>query len=417
MKKQKVVDYLKLRASIGLVGNDNMNDNRFLYLSDAYLVDQQGNQTAWKGYPHGYNFGYNSTYWTPAALESRLGNRNVTWETALKQNYGIDVHFLKSRLKITADVFFEDRKDILISRGTIPMISSLTSSVLPVVNMGRVKNHGYEIEVKWEDMVQDVRYWANANVSYSKNKIIEQDEVEPNEPYLWRTGKSVGAIFGYVAEGFYSEADFKEDGKLIDGLPDPKVPVYPGDVKYKDLNGDHVIDTDDQCEIGYPTRPAYTFGLNYGLNYKGWFLTMNWLGVTDRSLVLANEFRTAFGNGGGQSLGLFSYHVDERWTPETAETATMPRLSENSGAHNAKQSSLWVKDGSYLRLKSLTIGYEFADKKLLKKIGISKLGIKLSGYNLLTFDKFGIMDPECKPNNQDTYPITKTYNLGVNITF
>lgn len=95
----------------------------------------------------------------------------------------------------------------------------------------------------------------------------------------------------------------------------------------------------------------------------------------------------------------------------------MPRLSENSGAHNAKQSSLWVKDGSYLRLKSLTIGYEFADKKLLKKIGISKLGIKLSGYNLLTFDKFGIMDPECKPNNQDTYPITKTYNLGVNITF
>lgn len=417
MKKQKVVDYLKLRASIGLVGNDNMNDNRFLYLSDAYLVDQQGNQTAWKGYPHGYNFGYNSTYWTPAALESRLGNRNVTWETALKQNYGIDVHFLKSRLKITADVFFEDRKDILISRGTIPMISSLTSSVLPVVNMGRVKNHGYEIEVKWEDMVQDVRYWANANVSYSKNKIIEQDEVEPNEPYLWRTGKSVGAIFGYVAEGFYSEADFKEDGKLIDGLPDPKVPVYPGDVKYKDLNGDHVIDTDDQCEIGYPTRPAYTFGLNYGLNYKGWFLTMNWLGVTDRSLVLANEFRTAFGNGGGQSLGLFSYHVDERWTPETAETATMPRLSENSGAHNAKQSSLWVKDGSYLRLKSLTIGYEFADKKLLKKIGISKFGIKLSGYNLLTFDKFGIMDPECKPNNQDTYPITKTYNLGVNITF
>lgn len=94
---------------------------------------------------------------------------------------------------------------------------------------------------------------------------------------------------------------------------------------------------------------------------------MNWLGVTDRSLVLANEFRTAFGNGGGQSLGLFSYHVDERWTPETAETATMPRLSENSGAHNAKQSSLWVKDGSYLRLKSLTIGYEFADKKLLKR--------------------------------------------------
>lgn len=418
MKKQKVVDYLKLRASVGLVGNDNMNNNRFLYLADAYLVDQQGNQTAWKGYPHGYNFGYNSTYWIPAAIERRLGNRNVTWETALKQNYGIDVYFLKSRLKVTADIFFEDRKDILISRSTIPMISSLTSSILPVVNMGRVKNHGYEVEVKWEDKINDFRYWANGNVSYSKNKIIEQDEVEPNEPYLWRTGKSVGAIFGYVSEGFYSDADFKEDGKtLIDGLPDPKVPVYPGDVKYKDLNGDDVIDTDDQREIGYPIRPSYTFGLNYGVNYKGWFFTMNWLGVTDRSLVLANEFRTPFGNGGGQSLGLFSYHVENRWTPETAETATMPRFSENSLSHNSKQSTLWIKDGSYLRLKSVTIGYEFTDVQVLKKIGISKLGLKVSGYNLLTFDKFGIMDPECKPNNQDTYPITKTYNLGVNITF
>lgn len=418
MKKQKVIDYLKFRASVGLVGNDNMSNSRFLYLADGYLVDEQGKQTAWKGYPHGYNFGYNSAYWTPGSIEKRLGNPNVTWETALKQNYGLDIQFLQNRLKISADIFFEDRKDILTNRGTIPMTSSLTSSLLPAVNLGRVKNQGYEIEVKWEDRIKDFRYWANANVSYSKNKIIEQDEVEPNEPYLWRTGKSVGAIFGYISEGFYSEADFKEDGKtLIDGLPDPEVSVFPGDVKYRDLNNDQVIDTDDQCEIGYPTRPAYTFGLNYGVNYKGWSFTMNWLGVTDRSLVLSNEFRTPFGNGGGQSLGLFSYHVESRWTPETAETATMPRFSENSLSHNSKQSTLWVKDGSYLRLKSLTFGYEFSDKRLLKKIGISKLGLLFSGYNLLTFDKFSIMDPECKPSNEDTYPITKTYNLGLNITF
>lgn len=417
MKQQKVVNYLKLRASVGLVGNDNMSNARFLYLPDGYEVDQQGKQSDWKGYPHGYNFGYNSSTWNLGAIETRLGNPDVTWETALKQNYGLDVHFLHSRLKVSADLFFEDRKDILISRGTIPMITSLTSSLLPVVNMGRVKNHGYEVEVKWDDRVRDVHYFIDGNVSYAKNKIIYQDEVEPNEPYLWRTGRSVGAIFGYMADGFYTSDDFDENGKLKTGFPDPKVTVAPGDVKYKDLNGDTVIDTDDQCEIGYPTRPLYTFGLNYGADYKGWFFTMNWTGAAARSLVLDNQFRTPFGSGNGQSGGLMQYHVDNRWTPETANTASMPRLAENSLAHNTKTSSMWVKDGAFLKLKTIAVGYNFTGVPALKRIGISQLGIKLTGYNLLTFDKFGIMDPECRPNINDSYPITKIYSLGVNITF
>lgn len=417
MKKQKVVDYLKLRASVGLVGNDNMANARFLYLPDGYDVDAQGTQSGWKGYPHGYNFGYNSNAWDLGAYETRLGNPDVTWETSLKQNYGFDVHFLQSRLKISADIFFEDRKDILISRKTIPITTSLTSALLPVLNMGRVKNKGYEVEMKWDDRIKDVRYFINANVSYAKNKIISQDEVEPNEPYLWRTGRSVGAIFGYVADGFYRAEDFDDKGFLVAGLPDPKVKVAPGDVKYKDLNGDKEIDDDDQCEIGYPVRPLYTFGLNYGADYKGWFFTMNWTAAADRSLLLSDQFRTPFGRGSGQSDGLMQYHVDNRWTPETAETATVPRFSENSLSHNTKQSTLWVKDGSFLKLKTVTLGYNFTGVSTLKKIGISQLGLKLTGYNLLTFDKFGIMDPESKPNINDSYPISKIYSLGVNITF
>lgn len=420
MKKQKVVDYLKLRASVGLVGNDNMANNRFLYLPDRYFVDQQGGQDAWKGYAHGYNFGYNSTAWNLGAFETRLGNPNVTWETALKQNYGMDIHFLKSRLKISADIFFEDRKDILITRQTIPVMSSFSSSLLPAVNMGRVKNKGYEVEVKWGDRVKEFRYWIDANVSYAKNTIISQDEVEPNEPYLWRTGKSVGAVFGYVSEGFYSKNDFAdlEKGILKEGMPDPKVKVAPGDIKYRDLNGDKVINDDDQCEIGYPTRPLYTFGLNYGAEYKGWSFSMNWTGAADRSLVLSNTFAIPFGAGNGQSGGLLQYHVDNRWTDdETAANATIPRFAENSLAHNTKQSTVWIKDGSFLKLKTITIGYNFTGLSSLKLIGISQLGLKLTGYNLLTFDKFGIMDPECNPSIKDTYPITKIYSLGVNITF
>lgn len=414
MKNQHVIDFLKLRASVGLVGNDNMSGNRFLYLPDAYEVDKSGEYGEWRDKLFGYNFGYNNYNSIMGAIESRIGNPDVTWEKALKRNYGIDVNFLSNRLRISADVFFENRKDILIKRSTIPAFSSLSSSLLPVVNLGKVNNKGYEVELKWNDRIKDFNYWINTNVTYSKNKIIEQDEVEPNEPYMWSTGKPVGTIFGYVFERFYNEDDFTSDGTLKEGYADPGTVVHPGDCKYADLNNDGVIDTDDVKDIGYPTRPAYTFGLNYGFNFKGWSFTMNWAGAAQRSLLLSDNFRKPF-NGG--SSGLLMFHVDNRWTPETAETATIPRFSSNSLNHNTLTSSLWVKDGSYFKLKTVQLGYTFTKGIILRKLGITQLGVTLSGYNLLTFDKFGIMDPECNPNGSNTYPITKIYNLGLNITF
>lgn len=416
MKRQKVIDYFKLRASVGLVGNDNMNNNRFLYLPNGWKVDQLGNIDNWGAYQHGYNFGYNNSNTMFGAIESRIGNSNVSWETALKHNYGIDVNFLNNRLKVSADLFFENRKDILIKRNTIPIFTDLNSEIMPVVNMGQVKNHGYEVDIKWDDRIKgDFHYYINANVSYSKNKIIFQDEIEPNETYLWRTGQPVGSIFGYVADGFYSESDFVKEGVLKDGLPVPSAEVGPGDIKYKDLNNDHVINKDDQCKIGHPTRPSYTFGLNYGADYKGFFFSMNWTGAAERSLLLEQFFRIPFGINSNNAL--MQFHADNRWTPETAETATVPRFATKTMAHNSETSSLWVKNGNYLKLKTVTLGYNFRNVTALKKIGISELAIKLSGYNLLTFDKFKIMDPECTPGLTDSYPINKIYNLGVNITF
>lgn len=417
MKNQKVVDYLKVRGSIGLVGNDNISNYRFLYLANNYDVDLSGGTTQdWALPYYGYYFGFNNNNRYLGALEKSMGNPDVTWEKALKYNVGVDANFLSNRLRVSADVFFENRKDILIQRGTIPIFSALDKNILPVVNMGKVNNKGYEIDMKWNDQIQEVNYWVNANLSYSKNKVVEKDEVEPNEPYMRETGKSVGTIMGYVFDRFYREEDFEdvEKGILKKELPDPRVPVFPGDCKYVDLNEDGTIDTDDRKDIGYPTRPAYVMGLNYGVNYKGWSLTMNWTGAAQRSLLLNDSFRNPFAGG---SRGLMLFHADNRWTPETAETATIPRLSSNSSQNNTEQSSLWIKDGSYLKLKTVQLGYTFNNSAALKKLGISQLGITCSAYNLLTFDHFKIQDPESKPNDNNTYPITRTYSLGLNITF
>ena len=421
MKRQNVVSFLKLRASVGLVGNDNMSNNRFLYLPDSYRVDLSEKWSPgdawWNSQKWGYNFGYQDKTNIPGAVESRLGNPNVTWETALKQNYGIDMSFFSGRLRFSGDLFFENRKNILISRNTIPDMTALTPSLLPVVNMGQVKNAGYELDLKWNDTVGDFFYNIGFNMSYAKNKIIFQDEVEPNEPYLWRTGQQVGAIFGYVADGFYDYDDFVDGkgGTLIDGLPKPQVPVYPGDVKYRDLNGDNVIDSDDQMNIGFPTRPNYVFGVNIELQYKGFFLTMNWTGATERSIVFADQFSKPFQ---GTGRGLMTFQVEDRWTPYNKEDAKLPRFSSDSEAHNYMNSTLWVKDGSYFKLKNLTFGYNFGSNRFFQKVGISQLGLKITGYNVLTFDHIHVMDPESNPDwYNDTYPITKQWNFGVNITF
>lgn len=219
--KNDFLTYLKVRASVGLVGNDNMSSNRFLYLPDSYSI----NNSDWlqKAYQdkNGYIFGLTNTVYQTAAKELMLGNSNVTWETALKQNYGIDAYFFSDRLKLTVDYFRENRRDILIQRSTVPSLIAM-NGILPVVNMGKVNNQGYEVDLKWNDRIKDFSYYINANVSYSKNKIIYQDEVEPNEPYMWRTGHEVGARFGYLAQGFYNENDFDADGNVRGDLPQPQ---------------------------------------------------------------------------------------------------------------------------------------------------------------------------------------------------
>lgn len=413
LPKNKFLTYLKVRASVGLVGNDNMSSNRFLYLPDGYSVNDSGWLEQSYADKNGYIFGLTNTAYQLAAGENRLGNPNVTWETALKQNYGIDAYFFDDHLKLTVDYFRENRKDILIQRATMPSLVALGNGLLPAVNLGKVNNHGYEIDLKWNDRIKDVSYFINANVSYAKNKIIYQDEVEPNEPYLWRTGHEVGARFGYVSLGFYDKDDFNADGTLKAELPQPAAKVYPGDIKYADLNGDEELDNDDQTKIGNPKRPAYTFGLNFGGEYKGFSFSMNWTGVAGCDMLMDNAYIRPF----HQAQVLYQYMADGHWTEETAAIAKYPRLSISNG-NNLNTSRVWLKDASYIKLKNLTVGYNITSPNVLKAIGASKLAVQLTGYNLLSIDKLKFFDPEGELTRDDnTYPIMKIFSVGVNVTF
>ncbi len=428
MKDQKVIDYLKLRASVGLVGNDYTgSSDRFLYLPGTYNVDLSGTDNTWKHNLYGYNFGTYTTQIVNGALEAKLSNPDVTWEKALKQNYGFDLGILGNRLKLTADYFREWRTDILLTRKVVPIMSSLTSSLMSKANLGVVQNHGYELDLKWNDQVnEDFGYNIGFNMSFARNRIIEQDEIPPAYQYMSSTGHPVGTVFGYKTDGFYTNEDFKltEDGELllgdkgqpqlVDGLPKPVANVHPGDIKYLDLNDDGKITDRDVTAIGKPKRPEYTFGLNMNFTYKDFFLGMSWAGVTGSNILFSNTFRSPF-DGGNRSL--YQFQADNAWTPETANTATLPRLSSSMKLHNTLTSDLWLINGSYLRLKNLSIGYNVSNQRVLKALGAKGISVTFTGYNLLTFDHLKIMDPESNASDSETYPITRTFNLAVGLTF
>lgn len=397
MQGLSFINYMKIRASYGLVGNDKIGGDRFLYLPNSYEPSAGG-----------YNFGTNNPSNQTAAAEGQIGNPDVTWETAVKQNLGIDFKFIQGKLGVSLDLFKENREDILTYRGTVP---GFVAYDLPAVNIGEVENQGYEAEVKWNDSPSsDFRYWVNLNVSNARNEIIFMDEVPQNEDYLYRTGHPVNQPFGYVFDRFASEADV-EDGADI---PDHQYNIQPGDMIYKDLNDDGVINQDDQKAIGFPNYPEFTFGANLGFEFKNFDFSMSWAGASNTSRMLGETYRVAFGATLNRSL--LQYMADGRWTPETAQSATYPRMTLTGTNNNSKDSDFWLKDASYVRLKNLEVGYNFSGS-FLRRFGISKLRAYMNGYNLLTFDDLEITDPESRTGNDSKYPLTKIYNLGVKVNF
>ncbi len=405
MRSVEAISYLKLRASFGKVGNDKAGTSRFMYVPGTWN-------------PSGsYSFGIDNPTNVSAYGYGVPGNEDVTWETALKQNYGFDLNMFNDRLSLTAEYFFEDRTGILITPNTTP---SVIATGLPALNLGEVENQGYELMLGWQDNTsKDFSYNILATFSYSRNKIIYMDEVRKEFEYQNQTGGPTGRqglMYEYVR--LYQYSDFTQDanGELVldPNLPKPFVNVSPGDAMYADLNGDGVVNDSDKTYAGYSKIPQYIFGLNGGFTYKNFNFRMQWTGATNVDRMMEVEYRKPFGN--SSMMGLVDFHYTDTWT-EDRQNGTLPRVAEATEAWNRTESTLWLRDASYLRLKTLTVSYTFKSAGLKKATGLSSIGVSLSGYNLLTFSPMKFMDPESVASNLGRYPLVKNYSLGINLNF
>ena len=408
---KNVVSYLKFRGSYGLVGNDNTNGARFLYLPGAWQF-YQGSMTT-NPQKRGANFG-TSGDWLQAVKELTSGNENVTWETAKKINVGMDATLFKNHLHAYVDFFWEDRNHILVSNeSTLPAVTSLPSSY---VNEGRVKNHGYEITLNWEGGKGDFHYSISPNFSFARNQVIEMLEVEPMYAYLKHTGLPVGQPFGYELFEFYQEGteDRYKAAYGVD-MPDQGIALKYGDCVYVDLNEDGVIDANDQHAIGYTSTPEITYSLNTSLHWKGLDFSMLWTGADHVNRSLNGYFRDQFGS--TNTSALTQWVADNSWT-EDNPNAILPRISFTNRVHNNHDSAAWFIDSKYVRLKNVEIGYTF--KKSPKMQFFNYIRVYLSGQNLLTFSNFDGNDPEAPGSGLDygvRYPMTRICNIGAQLNF
>ena len=408
---KKYIGYLKLRGSWGLVGNDNTNGARFLYLPGAWQF-YTGSTTV-NPQNRGTNFG-TSGGWLQAVKELTSGNPNVTWETASKVNLGLDAAFLKDRLHAYVDFFWEDRKHILVSNAsTLPAVTSLPSSY---VNEGRVKNHGYEVTLNWEDRIGEVRYSISPSYSFARNTVIEMLEVEPMYEYLKHTGLPVNQRFGYELFEFYQPGT-EERYKAAYGvdMPDQNIALKYGDCVYVDLNGDGIVDQNDQKPLGYTDIPEITYSLNTSLHWKGLDFSMLWTGADHVSRTLNGYFRDQFGS--TNTSALTQWVADNSWT-EDNPNAILPRISFTNRVHNNRDSRAWMIDSKYVRLKNVELGYTFNKPKSMPFFNYIR--VYLSGQNLLTFARFDGNDPEAPGSGLDfgvRYPMTRVMNIGAQINF
>jgi len=426
LKDNSALTNLKLRASWGKVGNDAFGSTRFLYLDNISQVSVTTNSKGdrWLSPSLGYwsnGAGYGLGY---KISENYIGNEDITWETAEKQNYGVDIT-LYHDISFAFDYFIENRKDILITPQSTPMIQGLASSALPLMNKGEIRNRGFEMTLGYQKQLENgLSLAANVNFSYSKNKVLEYDETLLGEDYAYRmrtTGYSLNQNWGYVIDYssdmskgkdgtgfFYSDESIALSGLTYEGVGTPE----PGDFIYKDLNNDNVINDRDKAPIGYSSLlPRINYGVSLSANWKGFDVGLMFQGVSKYS-------KTYSGAGIYESSGNFYKMHTQRWTAEryaNHEKINYPRLS-SSGGPSLQPNSFFIMDASYLRLKNAEIGYTLPDV-LSKRVGLSNVRFYVSGDNLYTWTnlKTDSFDPE--QNSPTAYPTMRNYKLGLNITF
>ena len=397
------LNMFKLRYSWGKVGNDNMG--RFPYL---YTLDYTPNI--------GYNWGSNLSSGTiPGIHYTQMASPNVTWEVARKTDFGFDFVAFDNKFSLTMDYFHEKRTGIFIQRMFLPDITGLES--YPWANVGAVKSKGFDGNFQYKDHIGEINWTVRGNITYSKNTILERDEENNVYAYQYGKGYRVNQQRGLIALGLFRDYDdIRNSPKQSWGT------VQPGDIKYKDVNGDGIVDDGDRVAIGATDTPSLIYGLGASVSWRGFDLNLHFQGAGKYTFLINSGAVNAFRDGrwGNILQGI----TDNRWissdisgTKETENpNAPYPRLSYGYNLNNQQSSSFWLRNGRFLRLKNLDIGYTLP-KPMVNTIHLESVRIYISGQNLITWSPFKLWDPELDSSQRgQIYPITRSFTAGIQIS-
>lgn len=397
------IDMFKIRYSYGKVGNDYL-DTRFPF-QGRFMTDDNDR----------YIYGdYGSSGYTYNGISYlMLANENITWEVAKKHDIGIDFYLFKNKFSGTIDYFRETRDGIFMTRNYLPQIIGVSNSQQPSANIGKVRSTGVDGNLAYSDKLGQVNFTIRGNFTYSKNKILEYDEQYSHYGYSRVAGYRVDQARGLVALGLFKDYDdirYSPDQSALKG----DFEIAPGDIKYKDINGDGKIDDNDIVPIGSTTKPNLIYGFGVSANWKGFDFNVLFQGVGKSSFFI-NGF-TVYPFSQGSWGNILTDVVDNYWSLGKNEdvNAKYPRLTYGNNSNNNRASTYWLRDGSYLRLKNLEIGYTLP-KAFVSSMHIQNVRFYFMATNLLTFSDFDLWDPELGSSDGQQYPLSKTFTLGMTI--
>lgn len=399
-----IIDKLKLRATYGMAGNDQIgsDQDRFYYISSV-------NNGANAGVNWGDNMGYNPGN---GFKVNRYANDRIGWETSYKLNTGIEFG-TPWGLSGYVEYFHERRENILLNR-MVPATTGLYQDFK--ANLGKAKGYGVDMEVNYEKSFnKDLWLTARSTFTFARNRVVEWEEPDYSAtPWKAHNGKSIQTIWGYVAERL-----FIDDEEIKNSPEQPWGEVKAGDIKYRDINGDGKISELDQVPIGFPSTPEINYGFGFSMGYKNFDVSCFFTGAARSSFQLELAAITPFHNIRSDGLigenAVLQTIADNRWTEANPNPyAFWPRLDVGLNQNNSQSSTWWIQDGSYLRLKSVEIGYSLPEK-WMRRIGLTSFRVYFSGSNLACWSKFKLWDPELGGNGLN-YPLQKVFNVGVNLS-
>lgn len=387
------VQFFKLRFSHGIVGNSNIDGRRFAYLATVAS-------------PSGYTFGQNmNNSFSGSEIDEYAVD--VQWETARKTNLGIDLRFLNDKFGIQADIFKEHRSGIFLRRKSLPAYVGVINA--PFGNVGIIDNRGIDGSLNYDARMGNVSLQLLGNFTYNRNKVVENDDPSWKYPWLERKGRKVSQRYGYVALGL-----FGSDEEVLNS-PRQTGDVRAGDIKFKDINADGVIDSYDQVPIGYGNTPEIMYGFGFTLGYKSFGLSTLFQGAANVDFMLNGEGIAPFSQ--GLSRGNLFDNITDRWTVENPDpNAFYPRLMAGALNDNYAASTWWLKNANYLRLKTIQLSYTLP-KKWVERVNFKSANIYLQGINVLTFSPFKLWDVELGDGRGASYPNTTSYNAGITLNF